>query len=194
MSRAKIPSTIWALLVKQGSAQGHISSLIERNSVAAHFQMGDGMIAKRTCGATNSSLQLKLFSRTNSAPIGNDDLFALRLSDRSILLRFRGRTSSKASCRSRDRAMTEITYTGVDQSETIAAVSGTYTITADGAEGGSPPLAPGGAGAEVSAQFVLQQGDVLEIVVGGVGGASGLDAGGGGGGTFVDDEDHRHPA
>jgi hypothetical protein len=83
--------------------------------------------------------------------------------------------------------VTEITYTGADQSETIE-VSGTYTITADGAEGGSAVSAPGGAGAEVSAQFVLQQGDVLEIVVGGVGGASGFDAGGGGGGTFVYDE------
>jgi hypothetical protein len=63
--------------------------------------------------------------------------------------------------------------------------SGTYDITADGAEGGSTLLASGGSGAAVSGDVYLQAGTKLEIVVGGEGGNSTIGGGGGGGGSFV---------
>ena len=63
--------------------------------------------------------------------------------------------------------------------------SGTYDITADGAEGGgSVNYYPGGAGAAVGGDIYLQAGTKLEIVVGGKG-ESEESAGGGGGGSFV---------
>jgi len=66
--------------------------------------------------------------------------------------------------------------------------SGTYDITADGAQGGADgrPDQFGGAGASVGGDVYLQEGTQLEIVVGGEGGGGGfLSAGGGGGGSFV---------
>jgi len=64
--------------------------------------------------------------------------------------------------------------------------SGTYDITADGAQGGEAGLfnEPGGAGAAAGGDVYLQAGTKLEIVVGGSGGA-GVFGGGGGGGSFV---------
>jgi hypothetical protein len=81
-----------------------------------------------------------------------------------------------------------ISYTGVIDTETIAS-SGDYTITAEGAAGGSATTGSyaGGDGASVTGVFHLDAGDVIEIIVGGAG-ASGSQAGGGGGGTFVYDE------
>jgi hypothetical protein len=63
--------------------------------------------------------------------------------------------------------------------------TGTYRITAFGAQGGSsgagPGLALGASGAELRGDFALTSGDKLEIAVGGSGGSS-LEGGGGGGG------------
>ena len=88
-------------------------------------------------------------------------------------------------------------YTGGEQTFTVP-YTGTYTITAVGAEGGvgntygnEGTLLKGGKGAKISADFELKAGDVLTIIVGGQGqktpnstskdGASGA----GGGGSFV---------
>jgi hypothetical protein len=86
--------------------------------------------------------------------------------------------------------VTTYSYDGIIQFDTIA-VTGTYDITADGSQG-TPAIAPpgsigppGGLGASVSGDIVLQQGAVLEIVVGGQGSAAVNGGGGGGGGSFV---------
>jgi hypothetical protein len=85
--------------------------------------------------------------------------------------------------------VTTYSYDGIIQYDTIA-VTGTYDITADGAQG-TPSFdygsvaSPGGLGASVSGDIVLQQGAVLEIVVGGQGSAAVSGGGGGGGGSFV---------
>jgi len=66
--------------------------------------------------------------------------------------------------------------------------TGTYDIIADGAQGGGSTYygESGGLGAAVSGDVFLQQGTVLEIVVGGMGGEGEGDVGGGGGGgSFV---------
>jgi hypothetical protein len=84
----------------------------------------------------------------------------------------------------------EYDATGVIQYDTIAN-SGTYDITADGAQGGGDAAGGGGGnGAEVSGDIYLAQGAVLEIVVGveGYSGSAlsgGGGGGGGGGGSFV---------
>ncbi len=92
----------------------------------------------------------------------------------------------------------EIDFTGQMYSCTIAS-SGTYSLYAIGANGGNQtiddnpnPTAFGGKGAEAGATFALLAGDVLEILVGGVGGtqaphilAGEFYAGGGGGGSFI---------
>ena len=84
--------------------------------------------------------------------------------------------------------MNPITYnfTGAIQSYAVQ-VSGTYGITATGAQGGSSTDTgtTGGLGAAVSGNFALQSGDQLLFVVGGVGQAGGNQGGGGGGGSFV---------
>jgi hypothetical protein len=77
--------------------------------------------------------------------------------------------------------------TGSIQSETITN-SGTYAITVDGAQGGNiAGGGNGGLGAAVSGDIYLTAGTVLEIVVGGEGGAGERfeSGGGGGGGSFV---------
>jgi hypothetical protein len=83
--------------------------------------------------------------------------------------------------------MTEFIETGSIQYDTIA-TTGTYAITADGAQGGNfksyTYFEPGGKGAAVTGDIVLTQGTVLEIVVGGAG-VNGPNGGGGGGGSFV---------
>jgi hypothetical protein len=80
--------------------------------------------------------------------------------------------------------VTKFTTPGV-QTLTIGS-SGTYDITADGAQGGTSTFfgEPGGAGVAVSGDVYLQAGTRLEIVVGGEGG-TGPYAAGGGGGSFV---------
>ena len=73
----------------------------------------------------------------------------------------------------------------VVQFETIT-TSGTYEIDAYGAQGGAGSGGTtGGNGAEISGDFILTAGEVIEIVVGGAGGSNNLSGGGGGGGTFV---------
>jgi hypothetical protein len=65
--------------------------------------------------------------------------------------------------------------------------SGPYRITATGAQGASATTAPavrGGCGAEISGEFALAAGDVIQILVGQKGTAAPKNAGGGGG-TFV---------
>jgi hypothetical protein len=81
-------------------------------------------------------------------------------------------------------------YSGVIQKVTVTE-TGTYDITAFGAQGGAGYHAPGvtfgtvgGQGAEVTGDFQLTQGETLEIVVGGQG-KFGYFGGGGGGGSFV---------
>jgi hypothetical protein len=79
-----------------------------------------------------------------------------------------------------------VTVAGGIQSWTVP-VSGTYTITGTGAQGASGDAGfVGGRGAQVSGQFNLTAGQVLQLVVGqqGVGQSSGTN-GGGGGGSFV---------
>ncbi len=73
-----------------------------------------------------------------------------------------------------------------------APVSGIYTITAAGAEGGTGGLGQNpfypvtaGAGAVVSGDVYLASGAVLYIVPGAVGGSNFNSGGGGGGGSFV---------
>ena len=83
------------------------------------------------------------------------------------------------------------TYTGTEVYFT-APTTGTYDITAYGAQGGGNfLLSAGGLGAEASAYFNLTAGELLDIFVGGQGGSGNLpgDWGGGGGGAsfvFVD--------
>ena len=79
-------------------------------------------------------------------------------------------------------------YSGSIQKVTVT-VTGSYDITAYGAQGGKFSNAvsstAGGNGAEIEGKFNLTAGETLEIVVGGYGGAGGGSGGGGGGGTFV---------
>lgn len=65
--------------------------------------------------------------------------------------------------------------------------TGTYRITATGAQGANATSAPtltGGCGAEIAGDFALQAGDIVEALVGQKGTAAASNAGGGGG-TFV---------
>ncbi len=64
-------------------------------------------------------------------------------------------------------------------------VSGTYTIEAYGAEGGTAPQRPPGKGAYIRGEFNLTAGDTLAIVVGQQGSPINSGGAGGGGGTFV---------
>jgi hypothetical protein len=80
--------------------------------------------------------------------------------------------------------VTDFNSTGIVQHNTIAS-SGTYAITASGAQGGQGYSGGGGLGAKVTGDIVLAAGTVLEIVVGAEGGNSSGQAGGGGGGSFV---------
>ncbi len=82
---------------------------------------------------------------------------------------------------------TTFTSESVIQTYTVSS-TGTYDITAFGAEGGGGLSGgAGGDGAEIGGDFNLTAGEVLEIVVGGAGAnGSGLyGGGGGGGGSFV---------
>ena len=74
-------------------------------------------------------------------------------------------------------------YTGKIETVTVG-TAGYYDITADGAQGGEGNSGAGGLGAMASGDVYLAAGAELEIVVGGVGGAS-HDGAGGGGGSFV---------
>lgn len=92
----------------------------------------------------------------------------------------------QAACNTAYGGSVTVTVTGGIQSWTVPA-SGTYTITATGAQGASGDTGfVGGRGAQVSGQFNLTAGQVLQLVVGqqGVGQSSGTN-GGGGGGSFV---------
>jgi hypothetical protein len=81
--------------------------------------------------------------------------------------------------------MTTFDPMGVIQYDTITN-TGTYAITADGAQGGEVRGVAGGLGAEVTGDIMLTAGTVLEIVVGGEGATGNSNAAaGGGGGTFV---------
>src|ERR1019366_6665767 len=71
----------------------------------------------------------------------------------------------------------------------FAPVTGTYAITAIGAQGGAGTACcgvVGGLGAEMYGELSLNVGDELQIAVGGMG-ASSYGNGGGGGGTFIVD-------
>lgn len=92
----------------------------------------------------------------------------------------------QAACDTAYGGSVTVTVTGGIQSWTVPA-TGTYTITATGAQGASGDSGfVGGRGAQLSGQFNLTAGQVLQLVVGqqGVGQSSGTN-GGGGGGTFV---------
>jgi len=78
---------------------------------------------------------------------------------------------------------TVIGYSGSVESYT-AAVTGDYTILANGAQGGTGNSGLGGDGAQIGGNFFLTAGEALSIVVGGQGGTNGS-SGGGGGGSFV---------
>ena len=80
-----------------------------------------------------------------------------------------------------------IPYIGVQQQTFTVSKTGTYSIFAWGASGGSDMFGyrnTGGLGAEIGGQFTLTAGEILTIFVGGVGN-NGFFDGGGGGGSFV---------
>jgi hypothetical protein len=87
-------------------------------------------------------------------------------------------------------ALVTYEYTGAIQTFEVT-VSGEYRISAFGAQGGGSTESPfpdvaGGLGAQAEGVVSLQAGDVLTIVVGGVGeSAPFVGGGGGGGGSFV---------
>ena len=74
-------------------------------------------------------------------------------------------------------------FTGAIQNYTVT-VSGTYDISAFGAQGGGQGAYTGGLGAQTGGVFSLTAGEQIQVVTGGQG-ASGTGAGGGGGGSFV---------
>jgi hypothetical protein len=75
--------------------------------------------------------------------------------------------------------------TGDIQTYTVPA-NGDYRITAYGSQGGASPQASGGRGAKMSGLFSLQKNDVLQILVGQMGGyTTGTRGGGGGGATII---------
>jgi hypothetical protein len=86
----------------------------------------------------------------------------------------------------------KFTYTGRIVTFTVPKTA-TYRILAFGAQGGAgrcfagpltcPNFGAGGRGAEVGGDFSLNAGEILQIAVGGEGGAGSV--GGGGGGSFV---------
>lgn len=84
-----------------------------------------------------------------------------------------------------DASATPITYNydGSTIQEFTVPVTGTYDITAAGAQGGAGDFYSGGRGATVGGDVSLTAGAVLDIVVGGQGGIG--FGGGGGGGSFV---------
>ncbi len=84
----------------------------------------------------------------------------------------------------------EFTYTGGLQTWTVPADVTEIFIEAYGAEGGTANgqngvPQPGGLGAHIGAMVTVTPGEVLEILVGGEGVATGTCAAGGGGGSFV---------
>jgi hypothetical protein len=79
---------------------------------------------------------------------------------------------------------TLFSYSGAIVDYTVP-TTGTYEITAAGAQGGDNGLAAGGLGASVRFLIPLTSGDLIEIAVGG--GGSSAPGGGGGGGSFVFD-------
>ncbi len=91
---------------------------------------------------------------------------------------------------SRPLAADSFSSSGGLQTFTVSA-SGVYDITAYGAQGGSSANGPtGGKGAEIGGDFALTAGEILQLYVGGAGGAGmqiGTEpsTGGGGGGTFI---------
>lgn len=102
---------------------------------------------------------------------------------------------SAASLRGQTTDTWTFTYTGTSAAWTVPS-TGYYDISASGAQGGgartntSSPYTLGGLGAVVGGGFLLTEGDVISILVGGVGAngtpdSSGVYAGGGGGGSFV---------
>jgi len=72
-------------------------------------------------------------------------------------------------------------YTGAIQSFTVPAGVTSITIEALGAQGGGS----GGLGAKMTGTFTVTPGQVLQVLVGGLGGNGGSYGSGGGGGTFV---------
>jgi hypothetical protein len=90
-----------------------------------------------------------------------------------------------------DNVVNGVEYTGPTGPQSLQQFvvpgDGTYQITAVGAQGASGTNSPslkGGCGAEVSGDFALQAGDIIQILVGQKGTAAPYSAGGGGG-TFV---------
>ena len=76
---------------------------------------------------------------------------------------------------------TVLNYTGAMQSFTVPAGVTSITIQALGAQGGGN----GGLGAKMTGTFTVTPGQVLQVLVGGLGGDGGSYGSGGGGGTFV---------
>ena len=76
-----------------------------------------------------------------------------------------------------------LSFTGGFQTYTVD-TTGLYNIVAYGAQGGNNFSDPGGLGAQIGGDFLLTQGQILRIAVGGQGESDFIVAGGGGG-TFV---------
>ena len=75
---------------------------------------------------------------------------------------------------------TTFNYTGAIDSYTVA-TSGVYNIDVLGAQGGNN----GGLGGKLAGSFNLNAGEILSILVGGIGANGNGGGNGGGGGTFV---------
>ena len=81
-----------------------------------------------------------------------------------------------------------VTVTTQGIQEWIVPSSGTYDITARGAQGGNANTAIGGSGASITVSTTLNAGDVIKVLCGQQGASLAFStgyAGGGGGGTFV---------
>jgi hypothetical protein len=90
-----------------------------------------------------------------------------------------------------DNVVNGVTYTGPtgppNLQQWVVPGDGTYRITATGARGAAATASPtlnGGCGAQVTGDFTLQEGDVVQLLVGQKGTAV-TNSAGGGGGTFV---------
>jgi hypothetical protein len=83
---------------------------------------------------------------------------------------------------------TTLMFQGATPQTVSIEVTGTYDITAFGAQGGQGEGSGGlgGLGAEAGGDFVLAAGDTVIVIVGGEGKAGEAGGGGGGGGTFIE--------
>ena len=76
-------------------------------------------------------------------------------------------------------------YTGAEETFEVPQGVSKVKIEADGAQGGTAEGVEGGKGASLKAGFHVSAGQLLGVLVGGMGASDAPYAGGGGGGSFV---------